>query len=405
MLYVTDQVGSVALTPNTGCGRQGLPLRNRPAQLIDPPNHDTRRAAIASLTAHLRRPDEHGRLAFHPECPLCRSERLAGALPRDAVVGHRTQAVLAAGVLALSTASPAVALAQEPDQQQEGGAVPDPVAAPEAPAEPDFDPGGNATDLPFNATTAPEPVAAVPPVDDEGAAEPEPATDVAPPIADPGDGSGTRAAPVPGVPPVAPASPPEPLSAEPGTDAIAPSQDASEPASTPVVDDDAPAPDDEPAGTRKRPRPVRTVPLTTPGPPPDSAGAEARATDPVPPAPQQQPADAGNGGDTDAPVALPLAATAPAPQSQGEASPAAMTTTTQARSSAGSNRQAAHRGDRSHVVRPGESLWSIASDLLGEDASTARIAREVNRLWELNRSRIATGDPDLLTIGTKLVLR
>ena len=66
---------------------------------------------------------------------------------------------------------------------------------------------------------------------------------------------------------------------------------------------------------------------------------------------------------------------------------------------------AAQRGDRFHVVLRGESLWSIANDLLGDRASAARTAREVNRLWELNRDRIATGDRDLLMVGTRLALR
>ena len=56
-------------------------------------------------------------------------------------------------------------------------------------------------------------------------------------------------------------------------------------------------------------------------------------------------------------------------------------------------------------MRAGESLWSIASDLLGPDASAARVAREVDRLWQRNRDRIATGNPDLLRIGTTLRLR
>jgi nucleoid-associated protein YgaU len=60
---------------------------------------------------------------------------------------------------------------------------------------------------------------------------------------------------------------------------------------------------------------------------------------------------------------------------------------------------------RYRVVRPGESLWSIARDLLGRGASMGQVAREVNRLWEMNEDRIATGDPDLLRIGTKLRLR
>jgi nucleoid-associated protein YgaU len=60
---------------------------------------------------------------------------------------------------------------------------------------------------------------------------------------------------------------------------------------------------------------------------------------------------------------------------------------------------------RFYVVQPGDSLWSIAKRLLGRDASAGHIAREVNRLWSLNRSRIATGDPDLLRVGTRLALR
>jgi hypothetical protein len=56
------------------------------------------------------------------------------------------------------------------------------------------------------------------------------------------------------------------------------------------------------------------------------------------------------------------------------------------------------------VVLRGESLWSIAGDLLGDGASPARVAREVNRLWQLNDDRIGTGDRDLLMAGTKLEL-
>jgi nucleoid-associated protein YgaU len=58
-----------------------------------------------------------------------------------------------------------------------------------------------------------------------------------------------------------------------------------------------------------------------------------------------------------------------------------------------------------YVVRPGDSLWSIAARLLGDAASDARMAREVNRLWQLNEHRIATGSPDLLMVGTRLRLR
>jgi nucleoid-associated protein YgaU len=55
-------------------------------------------------------------------------------------------------------------------------------------------------------------------------------------------------------------------------------------------------------------------------------------------------------------------------------------------------------------VRAGDSLWSIARRLLGPDASAGRIAREVNRLWQLNRDRIGTGNPSLIQVGTVLEL-
>jgi nucleoid-associated protein YgaU len=59
---------------------------------------------------------------------------------------------------------------------------------------------------------------------------------------------------------------------------------------------------------------------------------------------------------------------------------------------------------RTHVVRQGECLWSIAHDQIGQDANPAQVARLVNRLWNLNRERIGTGEPDLLMVGTELRL-
>ncbi|MBS1861127.1 MAG: LysM peptidoglycan-binding domain-containing protein [Actinobacteria bacterium] len=62
------------------------------------------------------------------------------------------------------------------------------------------------------------------------------------------------------------------------------------------------------------------------------------------------------------------------------------------------------QGHRSHTVRPGESLWSIATALLPPGAGNADIAREVRRLWRLNADRIGTGDPNLILVGTELRL-
>jgi nucleoid-associated protein YgaU len=60
-------------------------------------------------------------------------------------------------------------------------------------------------------------------------------------------------------------------------------------------------------------------------------------------------------------------------------------------------------GDR-YTVRRGDSLWSIARRILGPGASAGRVAREVNRLWELNSERIGSGDPSLIHVGTVLEL-
>src|SRR5215211_3919009 len=78
-----------------------------------------------------------------------RQTRAIGRLPSDGVVSTRATAALAAGVLVVSAGAPITpALAAgEPDQEQQGGA---PIAADggDPAANPDFDPGGDTTDLP-----------------------------------------------------------------------------------------------------------------------------------------------------------------------------------------------------------------------------------------------------------------
>jgi nucleoid-associated protein YgaU len=114
------------------------------------------------------------------------------------------------------------------------------------------------------------------------------------------------------------------------------------------------------------------------------------------------------------PVVAPEEATAPVPAAPVEASPPAApvpiaepVTVAQANAPASnsSDEQALEGNARSYVVEPGDSLWFIAKRLLGSEASPARIAREVHRLWSLNSARIGTGDPDLLMVGTRLQLR
>ena len=56
-----------------------------------------------------------------------------------------------------------------------------------------------------------------------------------------------------------------------------------------------------------------------------------------------------------------------------------------------------------HRVAAGESLWSIAADVLPEGAGQALVARTWPRVYRLNRVRIGT-DPDLIRPGTSLRL-
>ena len=98
----------------------------------------------------------------------------------------------------------------------------------------------------------------------------------------------------------------------------------------------------------------------------------------------------------------------PAPQSNFDADlavPSQPVAAPQTTSAGGAEGGSSLPGARPYVVQPGDSLWSIAKRLLGADASPARIAGEVNRLWSLNEGRIGTGDPDLLMVGTELRLR
>ncbi len=69
---------------------------------------------------HQSETQPHARLGFHPDCPVCRQDRLFGALSPEPAVGLRVRALLATGVLALSAGLTSTSVAYEPDQQQEG---------------------------------------------------------------------------------------------------------------------------------------------------------------------------------------------------------------------------------------------------------------------------------------------
>jgi LysM domain len=338
---------------------------------------------LGSLTAHLLEPGDHGRLGFHPRCPVCRKERLLGSLSSEPLVSRRVPAALATGVLALSVAAPGAAAAAVPDRQREGAAPPQQLRG-DIDA-PDFDPGGE-TALPFEVAPPTSPVVG-------GGSQ------------DSGDGP--------------------PVETDPVVDLdarlLAPTKPATQP---PATETEAPVPPAEVAPAV----PPAEVPPGSPAPPAGervtieapTGNAETPKHRTAPDAaPKSQPEQKKEESDrrrrhtsaTSAPAEAPRAPTIHVPQSSEPAAPlpaAAVAETVpvvQASAPSEASQPPLPETARWHVVESGESLWSIARRLLGPDASPGRIAREVDRLWELNRDRIGTGNPDMLMVGARLRLR
>ena len=314
---------------------------------------------MTSLSDHLTAPAPHGGMPFHPRCPICCESRLHGNLPEGPVVPTRVKTSLATALVTASTAfGPAAALAQnDADQEVEG------TELPHSGPEDDIDPGG------------PSP----PPADE---AIPDPTL----PGGDEKDDSDGP-----------------PLEVEPEVDSGRPQPSGDSEPPDPATDVPFPAevPAEEPPqaeGTNPPAEPPEHPSRPTPNVAPqrDRANenirgkAERHAQD-SPKAPQDPTGDylVPSDGSPQAPPA-PAPSVAPAADEPGSAQIAA---------------DDLGPGEKAHVVQPGESLWSIAAELAGNDASPARIARIVNRLWALNADRIGTGDPDLVMAGTTLRLR
>ncbi len=326
---------------------------------------------MPSLTAHLVTSGDHGRLGFHPDCPVCRQGRLFGSLNSNAVVSPRAKAALASGVLAFSAAGPAAAVAQEPDLQLEGGSE---AGQPEAPgpserSAPVADDDASSAPVPEPPSTPGLDGPATPGGDDDSDLQD------APPGTEPVENSNPPATAIPE--PDLPDAPDDPADYQPD----APPEPGAEPQDTAPETQDDPelAPPAEPApSTPQAEQSVETFPREHFFP------RSTPVATPQPPSIQEPSTPA-----TAAPEPA-LRATAPV---RGASEPAAP------------KPSPAPAGPGYVIVEPGDSLWSIAARLLGKDASPARIARKVSQLWTLNEDRIGTGRPDLVLVGTKLKLR
>lgn len=337
---------------------------------------------MATSNVHRSQGGEHELFDVGPDSPHEPHDRLLAALAPEPVWSRRIRVLLAAGVLALSAGVTATSVAAEPDNQEEGSAVPEPGAVPpggEAGGSPSVgddtgqSPGpesGQDTDLPFEV----DPVLSGP----GGNASGDQAEDAAPvgvtPLEDPD---------APSVP-SDPATPQESNMGEighgdpadppvPPAEAVPPAEETP-PAPTPLGSPTPPAPtaDDDPASERSPAARHRT------------RQRERRA------ARQRERAQ------TQVPPSSPPAAFIPA-AAQPDAAPA---------SSQPTRAPALRLGNRrSYIVQPGDSLWEIASAVLGTNASPAAIAKEVRRIWRLNKTRIGTGDPNLVPAGVRLRLR
>ncbi|MEA2510585.1 MAG: hypothetical protein QOJ59_72 [Thermomicrobiales bacterium] len=329
---------------------------------------------MASLIDDQSKPSDHDRLGFHPDCSACRHDRIFGVFSPEPVFSYRLRVYLVTGVLALSVGATTTSVAAEPDSHQEGPSAPEEYGSPtldnstgEAPEqsnEGDAEDGDD-TALPIEVDAvpidhpddgfidAPEDGANVPaPLE----AQPTPDSDGQLGLTDPGEINADEppVSTTETAPPVAP-SPPLP----PPHDTTAP-PDASDESTRPAPEDN------ERGAVREDKNGDGTVKHLSGHPGHNDAT-------PVTPAPAPTPVEAPA---TPAESVPSVAAVAPP---QGIA--------------------------RFHVVKPGESLWSIATELLRAEAPAGAIALEVHRLWGLNGDRIGTGDPDLLPVGVKLRLR
>jgi hypothetical protein len=372
---------------------------------------------MSSLQAHLERHDVAASpLEFRRDCPLCHAERVQGHLPSASLVPPRARAAMAAALLAGTAMAPGAAVAAD----SQGVAAPAP-AAPPPPQASDLAVGdGGAAPVGADQNTGPGSADAA---RDQGSDDGPPSERGAETDAGSDSLGPAAAGPSDSHPSTAPSD-----GATAGSDDGATLQHA--PAEEPSSESAPPAPTGAPE------RSADAGPAAAPAPASDDGDAGARSeseSDPGPGPPSRvspvAPAGSATGATESADDSQqhhssserhpPPSASAP-PRGDRHGAPHANRGSDRAGRTARDGRRrvadatatgsAAKRGHSrrqtepsdAYRVRPGDSLWRIAERRLGSSASTTETAQEVTRLWELNRQRIGTGNPDLILPGQTL---
>jgi hypothetical protein len=155
------------------------------------------------------------------------------------------------------------------------------------------------------------------------------------------------------------------------------------PAPAPPAPAPAPPPPPPPAPP---PPPPEPAPAPPPPPLPVQAAAPAPLPEPTVVASRPQRDTGVKPAPAPAPVAVAPQAPAPAPAPVVAPQPRRVVAVAESHATG------------SVKVRQGDSLWSIAQDRLGSDASPEMVLKEVDRLWSLNGLQ----DPDVILAGQHL---
>jgi resuscitation-promoting factor RpfA len=379
---------------------------------------------MSSLQEHLDRHDRADpKLAFRRHCPVCRGERVLGQLQSTSLVSPRACAAVTALALVTSTAVPGTVLADG-----QGVAVPPPPSPPPppanvqaagggaAPADADTSsmdgPAGGEHDNDAPARREGRPRDSAPASTPSAAGGTEVGDDVAgsvglSPTSHVATGGGAAAddSPSASADRVSTAS----GSGEGATDSAPPGNSgdavAPAPAATPAPAPAASAPTPAAAQVTTGPAATAARSRATPRPAgrPSTEHPHAAAAPVRPDA--SSPASSASGAEPRQGRAPDRRAASSGGAAPDRASSAAKPERAAAHaSSSGSHRHVEIRTPSTYRVQPGDSLWRIAARHLGPDATTAKTAREVNRLWELNQQRIGTGNPDLIFPGQTLTM-